>query len=155
MAVRAPGIDEISEIAREIGSIRTLRICESLHLTILVSHIYLSVVRIDHRSLEVHIPGLLVHSVNLGHIIISLLYLANQLAVHIVEIQMHIAVAVAWHEDIFLAHDAVLHHLLLHKLRHALLDEHLAGTCKRIDRIESHIVLMAVHRIDNQTVAVW
>ena len=68
---------------------------------------------------------------------------------------MHIAVAVAWHEDIFLAHDAVLHHLLFHKLRHALLDEHLAGTRERIDRIESHIVLMAVHRIDNQTVAVW
>ena len=84
-----------------------------------------------------------------------LTYLADQLAFHIIEIKVHIAVAVAREQDVLLAHDAVLHHLFLDELRHAFLDDLLALAGEWIHGVEAHVVLMAVHRIDDETVGVW
>ena len=155
MAVAAPGIDEIAVIAREVSRVGTSRIGKALHLSVLMSHVNLAVVRIELGSLEINIARLLIHSVDRGNIIVALLYLAQELAVHIIEIEMHEAVAVARQQDVLLAHDAVFNHLFLYKLRHTLLDEHPALAGERIDCIEAHVVLMAVHRINNQTVGVW
>ena len=155
MAVAAPGVYEIAVIAREVSRVGTSRIGKALHLSVLMSHVNLAVVRIELGSLEINIARLLIHSVDRGNIIVALLYLAQELAVHIIEIEMHEAVAVARQQDVLLAHDAVFNHFFLYKLRHTLLDEHPALAGERIDCIEAHVVLMAVHRIDNQTVGVW
>ena len=119
-----------------------------------MSHIHLAVVRIEHGCLEINVTRLLVHTVDGSHIIVTLLHLTDQFAVHIVEIEVHIAVAVARKQDVLLAHDAVLYHFFLHKLRNDFLDELLALTGERIYGIETHIVLMAIHRIDDEAVGI-
>ena len=154
MTVAAPVVHEIAVIAREISRVGTLLRSESFHLSVLVSHIHLAVVRIEHGCLEVNVTRLLVHTVDGSHIIVTLLHLTDQFAVHIVEIEVHIAVAVARKQDVLLAHDAVLYHFFLHKLRNDFLDELLALTGERIYGIEAHIVLMAIHRIDDEAVGI-
>ena len=57
---------------------------------------------------------LLQSRMEMPNIVVALLYLADQLAFHIIEIKVHVAVAVAREQDVLLAHDAVLHHLFLH-----------------------------------------
>ena len=154
VAVRAPVVDEITIVAREIGRVGTLLVGESLHLAILVRHIHLSVVGIELGCLEIYIARLLVHAIDVGHVVVALLHLSQQLAVHVVEIEVHVAVAVARQQDGLLTHDAVLHHLFLHKLRHALLDELLALAGERIHRVEAHVVLMAIHGVYYQAVGI-
>ena len=120
-----------------------------------MSHINLAVVCIEHGCLEVDVAGLLIHAVDGGNIVVTLLYLADQLAFHIIEIKVHVAVAVAREQDVLLTHDAILHHLFLDELRHAFLDDLLALAGEWIHGVEAHIILVAVHRIDDETVGVW
>ena len=56
MAVAAPGIDEIAVIAREVSRVGTSRIGKALHLSVLMSHVNLAVVRIELSSLEITSP---------------------------------------------------------------------------------------------------
>ena len=119
-----------------------------------MSHIHLSVVWAEHGCLEIDITRFLIHSVDVGHIVVTLLHLTNQLTIQVVEIEVHITITIAWQQDGLLAHDALLYHFLLHILLDILTDEHLATASKRIDRIKTHIILMTVHRIDNEAVGI-
>ena len=67
---------------------------------------------------------------------------------------MHIAITVARKQNILLAHNAILYYLFLHKLRNNFLDELLALAGERIYGIKTHVVLMTIHRIDNETVGI-
>ena len=154
MSIRAPGIHEVTVITREDSSIRPLGISKTLNLAILMCHVNLTVVSIQLSSLEINITCFLIHTIDTGYIIVTLLYLTDQLAVHIIEIEMHIAIAVARKQNILLAHDTVLYHFFLHKLRYTFLNQLLALSSERIHGIETHIVLMTVHGVDNQAVGI-
>ena len=154
MGIRAPCVHEVTVITREDSGIGTLCISKALNLAILMSHINLTVVSVQLGCLEIDIASLLVHTIDTGYIVVTLLYLTNQLTVHIIEIEVHISIAVARKQNILLAHETVLYHFFLDKLRHAFLNQLLTLACERIHGIETHIVLMTVHGVDNQTVGI-
>ena len=119
-------MDEVAVVRREQRRAPSGTLRQTVRLAVLVSHEDTLVGRaIDMSGIE-HVAAPLVIAIDIGDVVFTLLHLTLQLSADGVKIEMHESRAVAGQEDVSVGQLDVLHHLLLHILRHALLENELA-----------------------------
>ena len=142
----APRVEKELVVAREHSRVPTVLIGEALGLSVLVVDEHLAVASALRSSLIEHVARLLVVAVDVGNIILPVANLPLLRAVHRVEIEVHVAIAVAGEQDVAFAHNHLAEHVLLHIFGNAFLDEQLGNGGACIHGVEVQHVLMAVHR---------
>ena len=107
----APRVDEILEIAREDGCVPTFGLREARCFSVLMTYENLPVVRIQSRSLIIDVACGFVVAIDLGDVVVAVGHFAHEATIHVVEIKVHIAVAVAGQQQRRLSHLHLFHHL--------------------------------------------
>ena len=118
-------------------------------------HKHLTVCRSERSRLIVDVARLGVVAVHLGDIVVAIADSAQQLTVHIVNVELHVARAVARQKYVVADELHALHGFLLHVLRHRFLHDELRNGAARVHAVEAKLVLMAVHGVYHHTRRVY
>ena len=87
---------------------------------------------------------LLVIAIDVANLIVALFYLAQQLTIEVIEVEVHITIAVAGQQDVTVADDSTGIGLLTDILVDLIFYCQLANGGQRIGHIDAQAVLMAV-----------
>ena len=144
----APGVEEVLEVLAKDGTVPAGLLRQTLALAIFVGHPYALVCcTILMRSI-INGPRLLVVAIDVADLIVALINLAQQLAIEVIKVEVHVAVAVAGQQNVTLTDNSVVVSLLTDVLVNLIFYGQLADSGQWISHIDTQAILMAIQRKD-------
>ena len=149
-----PCMDEVLPVAAEDGRAPPRLRRQALPPAVLAGHPHALVGSPVLMRGIVGIAALLVIAIDGADFVVATFYLPQQLSVQVIEIQVHIAVAVAGQQDVLAADAQATHGLFADILVRPVLDSQLADGAQRIYHIDAQAVLMPVQRTHRHTAGI-